>query len=413
MTVEPSSSTTETVSGARPERPAILSGAKPHAQPHAPRGSIWSKLQFVVAFGATLAFLGYLLVGPSKPRSDEAPKQAAPEAVSVLGPGLIQVRAGGPFTQKLTIAEVREREISEAVLTVTGRVAASLRPGSGKGTDFWQFDAPEALIAYTDWQKARSDIAYTDTQLSQVKQLASTRLEAQRQLVTRLEKLVAAGTDTPRELAAERANLIQSEILGNKEVYEAETAARVARRSEAATARQLLQHGLDPEMLQSASSDVDVVLADVPEGRLNQAQVGQRCEATFYSLPHERFVGRVSSIAPVLSRERRSLRVLFVIDDPKDLLRPGMFAEIGLGTDPRTTLLAPTDGVLHLGRSDYMLVSERPNVWRVTEVDVGEPHNGELEILSGLKAGQTVIGKGAILLKPLVARALAAPKDGK
>jgi hypothetical protein len=49
----------------------------------------------------------------------------------------------------------------------------------------------------------------------------------------------------------------------------------------------------------------------------------------------------------------------------------------------------------------------------VTEVDVGEPHNGEVEILSGLKAGQTVIGKGAILLKPLVARALAAPKDGK
>ncbi|MFO0899198.1 MAG: efflux RND transporter periplasmic adaptor subunit [Pirellulales bacterium] len=380
---------------------------------HGPVGGIWSKLQFLVAFSAALAFLGWLLFAPNhKPSGSGAPKQAAPEAVKVVAPGLIQVRAGGPFTQKLTLVQIHERELTDAVLTVTGRVAASLRPGSGKGTDFWQFDAPEALVAYTDWQKARADISYSDTQLTQVRQLAATRVDAQRQLVARLEKLVAAGTDTPRELAAERATLIQSEIVSNKEVYEAETAARVARRSEAATARQLLQLGLDPEMLQSASSDLDVVLADVPEGRLNQVQVGQRCEASFYGLPHERFVGRVRSIAPVLSRERRSLRVLFVINDPKDLLRPGMFAEIGLGTDPRKALLAPTEGVLHLGRKDYLLAEEQPNLWRVTEVNVGEPHNGEVEILEGVRAGQTVIGKGAILLKPMVARALAAPKDG-
>jgi hypothetical protein len=126
-----------------------------------------------------------------------------------------------------------------------------------------------------------------------------------------------------------------------------------------------------------------------------------------FGIPNERFSGKVNSIAPVLSKERRSLRVLFVIDDPDDKLRPGMFAEIGLGTGPRNAILVPADGVLHIGRADYVLTAtEQANTWRVTEVQVGEPHNGDVEILDGLRDGQRVVGKGAILFKPLVVRSL-------
>jgi multidrug efflux pump subunit AcrA (membrane-fusion protein) len=152
---------------------------------------------------------------------------------------------------------------------------------------------------------------------------------------------------------------------------------------------------------------MDIVLADVPEGRLNRVKVGQGCQATFFGIPNQRFSGKVTSIAPVLSKERRSLRVLFVINDPDDKLRPGMFAEIGLGTDPRDAILATADGVLHIGRADYVLTAaEDMNTWRVTEVQVGEPHGGEVEILDGLKDGERIIGKGAILFKPLVIRSL-------
>jgi len=292
------------------------------------------------------------------------------------------------------------------VLTVTGRVAASLRPGNGKGSDFWQFDSPEVLTAYTDWQKAQADIKFAETQLAQVKQLAMARIDAQQQVLARAEKGASIGDGTAKEVATERANLIQTEITGRKEIHEAETTLRMAIRAEAAAAKQLQQSGLDPELLRSATSDIDIILADVPEGRLNRVKVGQGCRATFFGIPNVRFGGKVTSIAPVLSKEQRSLRVLFVIDDPDDKLRPGMFAEIGLGTDPRDTLLVPADGVLHIGRADYVLVAAEANTWRVTEVQVGEPHNGDVEILDGLKEGERVVGKGAILFKPLVIRAL-------
>jgi multidrug efflux pump subunit AcrA (membrane-fusion protein) len=207
--------------------------------------------------------------------------------------------------------------------------------------------------------------------------------------------------------------LIQVEITGRREIHQAETALRVARREEAAQARRLQQAGLSVELLQAVPSDVDIVIADVPEGRLNQVTIGQGCVARFFGLPKEPFPGRVRSIAPVLSAERRSLRVLFTIDDPDDKLRPGMFAEIGLGTDPRESLLVPADAVLHIGRSDFVLVADGEDTWRVAEVQVGEPYRTEIQILDGLQEGSRVIGKGAILFKPLAIRALRQPEAGR
>jgi multidrug efflux pump subunit AcrA (membrane-fusion protein) len=358
----------------------------------------------------TIAFLAYLLFTPAMHLPSEVEAVAGPPAVvRVVGPDLLAVEPESTFARRLQVAEVRAQSIAEPVLTVTGKVVASRRPGMGKDEDFWQFDAPEVLTAYTDWEKAQADITFAEAQLASMKELAAARLDAQNKLVERLAKLVKAGTDTARDLAAEKANLIQVEIQGKREIHEAETAVRVARRAEAASARILQQSGLDPQLLRTATADMDLVQADVPEGRLNRVRIGQSCLVTFFGLPGRRFQGKVNGIAPVLSRERRSLRVMFLIDDPKDELRPGMFAEIGLGTDPREALLAPADAVLHVGRGDYLLVNAGDHRWRIVEVQVGEPYNGDVQILDGVRAGDRVVGRGAILFKPFVVRALQEP----
>ena len=92
--------------------------------------------------------------------------------------------------------------------------------------------------------------------------------------------------------------------------------------------------------------------------------------------------------------------------NPRFSLKPGMFADVDLGTDAREALLAPADGLLHVGRSDYMLAAASSGVWRITEVRVGEVRGGRAEVLEGLKAGDRVIGRGAILLKPIVVQSL-------
>ena len=274
--------------------------------------------------------------------------------------------------------------------------------------DAWQFATPELLNAFSDWQKAVVNIQYQETQLKAIRDLNESRVAAQKEVVARMEKLVAAGTDTQKDLVAERTNLIQFQIQGRKDIRDQEEAWQVARRTEATLSRQLQQAGLEPTMLRSAAAEGDIVVAEVPERLMGIVKLGMTCEVRFYALPAQVFHGKVSGISPVISKDKRMLNVQFIVKDPEGTLRPGMFAEVGMGTDKRQSLLMPADGVLHVGDKDYALVAAEPGIWRIVEVQVGElqESGAEVEVLAGLKADDRVLGKGAILLKPVVVRCL-------
>ena len=378
----------------------------PHKSPSA-WTRFWAASQFVLCLALACGVLAYLLWGSkTAPAAADDDSAASETTVRVAGPATIRIDPNCTLAKKLEVCEVQTTKIHSPVLIVTGTVAASLRPAEGKGADYWQFNSPELLTAFTDWEKARADITFAETQLVQVKQLVETRANAQQKLADRMTRLVAAGTDTEKDLAAAQADLIQSQIQGRKDVHEAETAVRIAKRNEAALARQLQQAGLDPELLLKTTSDIDIVMADVPEGAVARVKLGQGCEARFFGLPDQLFTGQVRAMAPVISKERRSLRVLFAIRDPQDQLRPGMFADIGLGTDARSSLLLPPEGLVHVGQCDYVLVAQSSGDWRVTEVHAGEVHDGRIEILDGLQAGDRVACHGAILLKPYIIESL-------
>jgi len=373
------------------------------------RSRIWAVTELVICLVLTGGVLAHLLTASDHRERASAEGHRLTSgslAVRIVGPRSIAIRSDSPLARKLQVVTIRPTKIKTPVLMVTGTVLASLRPGRGKGLDYWQFNSPELLTTFTDWQKTTTDIAFADTQLIAIKQLADTRIASQQKLVDRMKRLVAAGTDAEKDLAAAQAELIQSQIQGRKEIHEAQSAVRLARRTEGALARQLQQAGVEPELLLTTASDLDIVTAEVPEGFISRVKVGQSCEASFFGLPDLSFSGKVRTLSPVVSRERRSLRALFAISDPRDQLRPGLFADIGLGTDPRDALLIPAEGVIHVGRSDYVLVKSTADVFKVVEVRVGELHDTLVEVLGGLRAGDQVSGKGTILLKPQIIQAL-------
>ena len=380
-----------------------------HAPHHAPKswlGHVWATGQFLIALALAGGALAYLLLHPnSAPEEDAQAGKPAPP-VEVIGPGRLRIAPGSTLEKRYQTATVSERSLRAPVLLVTGTVVASMRHGEKGKPDFWQFNAPEVLTTYADWQKATKDIDFYTTQLEKRIKVDRAAEAAQKGVVRRKKALLEAGTETKETVALAEADLEKLLLTNQKDEHEAGNAIGVARRTEAALARQLQQAGLDPELLRQGDRDLDVVMADVPEARLTTIKPGQSCEARFFSLPGEVFHGRVRSIAPVVSKERRTLRVLFGVKDPKDQLRPGMFAEIGLGTDERKAILMPADGVVHVGRDDYVLVDGGDHrSWRVVKVRLGETYGDEVEVVEGLKDGERVMSSGAILMKQFIIRA--------
>ncbi len=164
----------------------------------------------------------------------------------------------------------------------------------------------------------------------------------------------------------------------------------------------MFQAGIDPALLAQNTSTMAIVVAEIPEAQVGLAREGDPCTAEFYGYPGKLFDGTVGSVSPTISKERRTLRVFFQVNDPRGTLRPGMYADVGLSTNAREMSLIPADGVLHVGQFDYVLVADGENQWKVAQVKTGEQFASFLEILSGLQPGDRVIGAGAILLKPYV-----------
>jgi cobalt-zinc-cadmium efflux system membrane fusion protein len=342
------------------------------------------------------------------PAAASAPPPKPPEvaAVGLAGPHLIAVQPGSLLEKKLEVPEVRQERLTTPLLTVTGAVMARLRAGSGAVEDRWQFSSVELSGIYADWQKTGTEMEFAAKQLAKTRELTAAQINSQRLVVDRLRKLVATGTEAVRDLTAAEANLLQTQLEGQKAVFEAESALTQATHSHADLERHLLQAGVDPDLLTQVPTGATLVMADVPEVRIGLVKEGQACEARFYGLPAHTFKGIVRSLAPALSPERRTLRVFFELNDTENRLKPGMYAEIGLGTDPRQALLVPSDSVLHIGDADYVLTAAGAGLWRVTEVRIGERAGEQMEILEGLQSGERLIGKGAILLKPVVMQSL-------
>ncbi len=375
---------------------------------------VWAGVQLVLAVLVAVAAIVFLLWPESHTGDGAETASQEAEIVKLAGQHRLTIVPGTPLEQKLKIADVNRQKTSAPLLKVTGSVVARSAPSSpheSKVEGRWDFNTPDLASAYADWLKARNDVPFNETQRVNIFKLAEANVAAKREVAERLEKLVKAGTDPVKDLVAAKADLLQAQIQGEKDKHEAQTNVDNAKRTLATLERQLFQAGVDPSLLVQDSASKAIVVAEVPEARVSLARQGDPCTAEFYGFPGVKFAGIVGSMSPTISKDRRTLRVFFQVSDPKGILRPGMYADVGLCTSPRETLLIPAEGVLHVGQFDYALVADGKDQWKVTQVKTGEQSGSFLEILSGLRSGDRVIGAGAILLKPYVVADVQAAAD--
>ncbi len=359
-------------------------------------------LHFMFALCLVTGVLFYLIKTPADSVSISAQKESRAEEseVQLLSNGDIELKETASFRKRLAVENVVKAKTRDPLFEVSGNVLCSYRIS---GNEYqWQFSSSDLLTLFTDWQKSKNDSAFYEKQLASAKELAETKIDALAKQVDRKKKLVKIGTDTEQDLASSEAELLQVQIEERKNIYSAETDLRMAQKQESTLTRQLEQSCLKPNLLENISPDHDIIRANIPGSFFNKVSIGQECRASFQNLPGIYFTGKICEIIPVLSQELGMLCVLFVVEDPKDLLRPGMFADIGIGTEEREILTVPPAAVVHIGESDFVLTQKKQkkkNLWSIQKILTGSLHENGLEIVSGLSADDQIIGQGVILLK--------------
>ena len=308
------------------------------------RTKAWRSFWMLAASVAALVIIGSL-VRPTdrRPQVDQKRSHsfdASAELVQVTGPRQILVKSGTPLAASLGVVTVEKRTVAYPLLTVTGSIVARIRPGNEPLEDRWQFASADIASAYADWLKTKPDIEFNESQLKLTRDLTQAQISRNEDIVSHLRAVVQGIAG--KELRTAEADLVQAKLQGQKDVFAAETSLRMALRHRNALERQLAQAGIEPVVLSRARDGMVLISANVPEAKMSSVKVEQACEARFYGLPGVVFSARVEELGSVLSTERRTLRVLFDLTDEQDQLKPGMFAEVGLGTDEREAFLIPS-----------------------------------------------------------------------
>lgn len=384
--------------------------------------------------------VGVLLILLLKPKPTETPtprdadlQQSAP--VRVTGHGTLFITPNTPLAQKLASVTVSEQKLSTPILSSTGAVIARLavgagvtranngnavsrptisgaatRPSSEPATEMpaWDFGSPDLFTTYTAWIQSLDDVRFNSDEVTKIRGLDEAKVADLQKTADRLRELVKAGSDAPKDLQAAESDLLQAQLQSEKDIYEAQKSLKDSEKVRDSLARTLIQADAPPDLLVNGKEGTVIAAADVPESRVPLIPAGASCSARFYGLPGVTFSGRVGRIGSVLVKDRRTLRVLFVIEDRDNRLHSNMFAEVGLGTDARNAVVVPVDSLLHDGSADYVLTSEGAgDGYRATEVQTGDPVGGSgVEILKGLRPGDRIVSSGTILLKPYVVSAL-------
>jgi cobalt-zinc-cadmium efflux system membrane fusion protein len=162
----------------------------------------------------------------------------------------------------------------------------------------------------------------------------------------------------------------------------------------------LTQPGTPPAPFQVADVSTMWMIANVIETDAPAYKLGQEVAVTVPAYPGKVFKGHVTNLGSSIDPNSRRQLVRSEIDDPEHLLRSGMYASfiIRVG-NPVTSLAVPEGGVVREGdgtMSVWVTTDSRRFVKRT--VTTGIRQDGWVQILDGLRPGETVVTDGAVFL---------------
>jgi len=137
----------------------------------------------------------------------------------------------------------------------------------------------------------------------------------------------------------------------------------------------------------------------VPEVALSSVAEGQMVNVGVDSFPGQIYSGRIVAIAPSVDLAGRSVMVRARLDNADGKLRPGMSARVQVVIGNKAEALLVPEQAIWPNGDQKMVYVVKDGVAKLVPVTLGVREPGEVEILTGLKAGDEVVTAGQMKLQ--------------
>jgi cobalt-zinc-cadmium efflux system membrane fusion protein len=128
--------------------------------------------------------------------------------------------------------------------------------------------------------------------------------------------------------------------------------------------------------------------------------IGDRAQVTVLAFPGRVFDAKITYVGSSIDPNTHRLPVRAEVDNPKGELKPEMLAgfRIIVGEDAEAPAV-PSDAVVYEGETAHVWVADpATKALAIRQVVTGRMRNGVVEILKGLKTGESVVTQGAVFI---------------
>lgn len=278
-------------------------------------------------------------------------------------------------------------------------------------------DARNTLLATNAaLRQAQAQVANAERTAARQEQLWKSAGGAQKDYLQAMTDLAAARAQERAAAAALGAARDKLAILGKSrgEIAGLESARGLSGLSEATVYRApiggvIASRDISPGQFVSSGSGTSVMtitdpsrvwlVAQLAESQASAVHVGDPAEVTTPAFPGRVFHATIDTVGAALDPQTHRLPVRATIANPDGALKPQMFASFAIHRASGSGAVhVPATAVIHEGDDARVWVLRRDGLLAARPVRTGDEQGGQVEILSGLAAGEKVVTGGALFV---------------
>lgn len=150
--------------------------------------------------------------------------------------------------------------------------------------------------------------------------------------------------------------------------------------------------GSTREMFEIQRTDRLRVHVNVPQVFATMIKVGEKATVYRREAPDRKYEGTVTRTANALDPATRTLLTEVQVANPNDELRPGMFLQVNFAfTRADAAVMVPSAAVLIRDNVSQVAVLDDQRRVSYEKVELGRDFGAEIEVLKGVRDGQTVL----------------------
>jgi cobalt-zinc-cadmium efflux system membrane fusion protein len=150
------------------------------------------------------------------------------------------------------------------------------------------------------------------------------------------------------------------------------------------------------KLMTVVNDDRVFAVANIYEKDLARVKIGQSVRVKVNGFPERTFRGTIGTIGSGVRGDSRVVPVRAEIQNPRDELKPGMFADLEIltGDNARQAIAIPATAIVEANTRNLVYV-KNGNTYQAIEVTLGETVGDLVEIRSGLFTGDEVVTRRA------------------